>query len=132
MVCVDCGARREMSVPDAKREMWDLWPGGGRCRACRAKTNVAFAPLPDVTQSIVLERMIVRCTHCGREIEASNEFDNGWRPNVHWLTTEENKRALRESKTQIPLCPGREVGGEVIRILVWRPVEKDWVVKGAT
>lgn len=126
-VCIDCGARRELSKPDARRERWDLWLGGARCAACVAKAEPHRAPLPPPFGDAYTEHVIVACSGCGREMESTQEYTDGWRPGIHWtkdpaviqITKDSRARATRDPKAKIvplPLCPGWSKAGVVARV----------------
>lgn len=117
MVCVDCGLRDSMDRQRADRSGWDLWLGAGRCPQCVEKKDAATpAPLPSNYPQVPSgppREVFVQCAGCGKTFE-SLEYEDGHRPTIHWLTTEENKRKLREDKIPIPLCPGLKLAGVVV------------------
>lgn len=108
-----------LGVPDAARAGWELWPGGGRCPKCRKEIA---GHLPVDAPAVIQKRdVVVRCSHCGKEPLRAHEMENGWHPTFHWLTTEENKKALREKRIPIPLCPGIKKAGVVIGEMAVQP-----------
>ncbi len=114
MVCSSpgCSSRISATVPQAKRQGWELYTGGARCAACRGEATrkdlvIEAAP-------VLARKVYVACVECGAVFESTQEYDDGWRPAIHWLTTEENKRRLREERVPIPLCPGFRKGGELV------------------
>lgn len=125
-VCVDCGARRELAKPEARRERWDLWLGGSRCAECVAKREPHRAPIPHFPDAYT-EHVIVACSGCGREMESTQEYVDGWRPGIHWtndkaviqVTKNSLARRTRDPKAAVvplPLCPGWNVAGVVARV----------------
>lgn len=128
VVCVDCSARRELSQPEARRERWDLWLGGARCAACVVKLEPHLAPLPPPFGPTVASRVIVACSACAREAESSQEYADGtWRPGIHWTSDaaiiqearDSHARRARDPKHPIfplPLCPGWDKAGRVVRV----------------
>lgn len=111
IICFHCGAKQELSVAQAKRAGWDLWSGGGCCKACRGDEPasdivVEMAPLS-------VQKVFVLCSECGG-VFGAHEYADGHRPGFHWLTTDENKRRLREERVPIPLCPGYRRSGEIV------------------
>lgn len=124
-VCVDCGARRELSKPEARRERWDLWLGGARCAECVVKLKPHLAPIPHFVP--YTEHVIVVCSGCGREMESTQEYVDGWRPGIHWTKDPELVQATKDSlaaRTRnpkisivpLPLCPGWDKAGRVERV----------------
>lgn len=124
-VCVDCGARRELSKREARQECWELWNGGARCGACVAKFDPTKRPIPHFVP--YTEHVIVTCSGCGREMESTQEYTDGWRPGIHWTkdpeviqrTKDSLARRTRDPKAKIsplPLCPGWNRAGSVERI----------------
>lgn len=120
-LCVDCGARDELGARNAAKLGWLLWPGGGRCPTCEKKRApraiesqaaavAAGFPRPPTIRLV----KVVRCSACDREFEAENEHTDGWWPSLHWIVTEETKRALREDRKPIPLCPGIKKAGVLV------------------
>lgn len=123
--CVDCGARRELSKPDARRERWELWLGGSRCAACVAKLEPHKAPIPEFVP--FTETVVVACSACGREMDSTQEYTDGWRPGIHWTkdpdaiqaTKDSLARRTRDPKAKVsplPLCPGWNKAGRVERV----------------
>lgn len=113
IVCVRCGARAELWPPAAERSGWDLWLGGGTCPACKGPEKPP-APFPH-PQPAPAGPTFVRCSSCGREPLLGIEITTGeFRPTFHWLTTEENKRKLREERIPIPMCRGVRQAGVVV------------------
>ena len=126
-VCVDCGSRRELSKPDARRERWELWLGGARCDVCVAKREPHKAPLPPPFGPAYTEHVMVVCSVCRREMESTQEYVDGWRPGIHWTKEPEAIQATKDSLarrtrdpkakvTPLPLCPGWNKAGNVSRI----------------
>lgn len=126
-VCIDCGARRELSKPEARRERWELWLGGSRCAACVVKREPHLAPLPPPFGPEYTEHVMVVCSGCQREMESTQEYVDGWRPGIHWTKDPEAIQRTKDSHAQhsrnpkvrivpLPLCPGWNKAGNVSRI----------------
>lgn len=136
-VCAHCGVKDTLTTGDARRAGWTLWSGGAYCPKCpeaaalEAKTqaarvvNVLAAPFGRVVfveatvhpaVYVGNERVVVECTVCGDTGRSPNMYPDGWHPGIHWHVTPENKRALRELKIPIPLCPGMKTPGKVIKV----------------
>lgn len=109
MVCVECGARLEKTTPGKARKIgWILWDGGGRCAGCERRRDLAEAEFTARLTPTVSERRkaLVICASCSKQLEGNEVRPGVFWPTFHWLTTDENKRLLREKKKPIPLCPG--------------------------
>jgi len=119
-VCAGCGKREMLSTAAARTAGWKLWEGGGFCKRCRElddKKEDSIAkrePLPFDAPEIFVQEVTVECDECHANFHSTNEHVDGFRPGIHWLVTEENKRKLREEKQPIPLCPGVRRAGKVI------------------
>jgi hypothetical protein len=137
-VCAHCGAKETLTTGDARRSGWTLWSGSAYCPRCpeaaaiEAKTQAArmvnkvlAAPFGRVVFVEAIkhpavyvgnEKVVVECIACGDVGRAPNMHEDGWHPSIHWHVTEENKRALREQRIPIPLCPGMKLPGKVIKV----------------
>lgn len=112
LVCVACGTRIESTAGAARKLGWALWDGGGRCPKCenaREAAEVRAIPAP-----VDRQRADVECSSCGKR-STGTEIEPGvfW-PTIHWLTTDANKRRLREEKHPIPMCPGSRLPGRLV------------------
>lgn len=126
-ICIDCGERRELSKPDARRERWELWAGGARCRTCSVGPDPSKATLPPAFGPAYTEHIIVACSACSREAESSQEYTDGWHAGIHWTSNPEVIQESRDSLARrvrdpkhpivpLPLCPGWNQPGSVVRV----------------
>ena len=124
LACATCGERKSLDKYAAARAGWELWLGGGRCPGCSGRA----APPPAAPEPLACtEHVIVGCQGCGREMEASNEYTDGWRPGIHWTNDEALLQQARDSRAarvrdpkapllKVPLCPGWDKPGRVLRV----------------
>lgn len=127
IVCVDCGARAELSKTDARRAHWSLWPGGGRCAACERKRDPKPDPfmLPAYREVVIVACLADGCAFVG---ESSQLYaDGSFKPGLHWTKDPELVQRTKDSRARravdpkakiipLPLCPGWDKAGRVERV----------------
>lgn len=120
MICVECGAKADLSAAAARLRGWELWLGGGRCPVC-VRDGAGAEPLPPLPPKIAeklrsLPTVLVRCSGCGEVFESEQEYDDGWRPGAHWISSPGQRAAARARGEPIPLCSGWNIAGEPVQI----------------